>query len=143
MLLNVSVRRRWVPDLLGNETKSADQQIVTEYDKPNAIQRNAWQRRLAVSKKDGSIHHYTETDVRAILEGSNVSVVNLAIKTGERKDEHGKAVDIVEQITTGDALAAARSDYCYILATMLAQKIMEVEISNELLKNSEPDSGHA
>lgn len=141
MLINVSVRRRWVPDLLGNDKQPANQQVVIEYDKPNAISRNAWQRRVATAKPDGSTHLYTDTDIRAILEGSNVSIVNLAVKTGERQDENGKTVDIVTQVTTGGALASTRSDYCYLLATQLAQKIMEVEISQELLKNSEPDSG--
>ncbi|NBK24819.1 MAG: hypothetical protein EOM68_22685 [Spirochaetia bacterium] len=143
MLINVSVRRRWVPDLLGNDTQPADQQIIVEYDKPNAISRNAWQRRVVTAKPDGSTHHYTDTDVRAILEGSNVSIVNLAVKTGERKDENGKTVDIISQIANGSTLANTRSDYCYLLATQLAQKIMELEIHKELLKNSEPDSGPA
>ncbi|MFA6935505.1 MAG: hypothetical protein WCR70_09560 [Sphaerochaetaceae bacterium] len=121
----------------------SDRQIIVEYDKPNAINRNAWQRRVATTKQDGSMHVYTDTDVRAILTGSNVSIINLSVKTGERKDENGKSVDIVSQITTGEALATTRSDYCYMLATQLAQKIMEIEISSELLKNSEPDSGPA
>ena len=47
MLINVSVRRRWVPDLLGNDKQPANQQIIVEYDKPNAISRNACQRRVA------------------------------------------------------------------------------------------------
>jgi hypothetical protein len=143
MLLNVSIRRRWIPDLLGNDKLPSDRQIIVEYDKPNAINRNAWQRRVATTKQDGSMHVYTDTDVRAILTGSNVSIINLSVKTGERKDENGKSVDIVSQITTGEALATTRSDYCYMLATQLAQKIMEIEISSELLKNSEPDSGPA
>lgn len=143
MLLNVSIRRRWIPDLLGNDKLPSDRQIIVEYDKPNAINRNAWQRRVATTKQDGSMHVYTDTDVRAILTGSNVSIVNLSVKTGERKDENGKSVDIVSQITTGEALATTRSDYCYMLATQLAQKIIEIKISSELLKNSEPDSGPA
>ncbi len=143
MLLNVSTRRTWIPDLLNNNEAAADQQIRVEYDKPNAVSRNAWQRRVATYKEDGSTHAYTETDVRGILAGSNVTIHNLTIKTGTKVGQDGKEMDVLKQITTGEQLAEVRSDYCFLLATQLAQKIMEVEVGSELLKNSAPDSGPA
>lgn len=141
MLLNVSTRRTWIPDLLNNNEAVADQQIRIDYDKPNAVNRNAWQRRVATYRGDGSTHAYTETDVRGILSGSNVVIHNLTIRVGTRTDQNGKEVDDLRQVTTGEQLAETRSDYCFLLAAQLAQRIMEVEVSSELLKNSEPDSG--
>lgn len=135
MLISVSRRRRWVPDLLGNSELPADQQLVIEYDKPNAVQRNSWQRRVATYKADDSVHVYTDTDVKAILEGANVSIVNLTVNMGTKKSADGKDVDDVRQITTGSELATTPSDLCFLIATQLAQKIMEVEVTQELLKN--------
>lgn len=143
MLLNVSTRRTWIPELLNNDKAAPDQQIRCDYDKPNAVNRNAWQRRVATPKPDGSVHMYTETDINAILSGSNVVIHGLTIKTGTKQDSSGKEVDVLEQVTTGEQLASVRSDFCFMLATQLAQKIMEVEIGSELLKNSAPDSGPA
>lgn len=135
MLLNVSPRRRWVPDILDNEAKSPDQQIVIEYDKPNAIQRNVWQKRIAKSNPDGTAHVYVDTDVHAILKGSNVSIINLAIKTGTKTGPDGKEADDIRQVTSGEDLASIQSDFCFLLATQLSQKIMDLEITKELLKN--------
>jgi hypothetical protein len=142
MLLNLKIRRTWIPDILGNDKLPSDEKIIVEYDKPNAVDRGNWQRRIASTKADGTRQAYVDTNVRAILSESNVSIQSLRIKTGD-KIVDGKPVDIIEDINTGTKLADAHSDFCWLLATQLATKIMEVEISEELLKNSEPDSGPA
>lgn len=142
MLLNVSRRRTWVPDLLGNDKLPSSEQIIIEYDKPNTVDRNKWQRRIAKRKDDGSTQVYTETDVRAILCGSNVKIRGLQAKTGTNKVK-GKEVDTIVSIATGEDLAMIQSDFCHLLATQLSQKIIELEIGEELIKNSEPDSGPA
>lgn len=142
MLLNVSRRRTWIPDLLGNDKLPSSEQVVIEYDKPNTVDRNAWQRRVASRKSDGTVHSYSETDVRAVLSGSKIKIQGLRIKTGT-KEVDGKAVDAILSITNGEELAMIQSDYCHLLATQLAQKILDLEVGEELIKNSEPDSGPA
>jgi hypothetical protein len=142
MLLNLKIRRTWIPDILGNDKLPSDEKIIVEYDKPNAVDRGNWQRRIASTKSDGTRQAYVDTNTRAILSESNVSIQSLRIKTGE-KIVDGKPVDIIEDINTGAKLADAHSDFCWLLATQLATKIMEVEISEELLKNSDADSGPA
>ncbi len=142
MLLNVSRRRTWIPDLLGNDKLPSSEQIIVEYDKPNTVDRNAWQRRIASRKSDGTIHSYSEVDVRAILSGSNIKIQGLRIKTGT-KEVKGKTIDSIISITTGDELAMIESDFCHLLATQLSQKILDLEVGGEMIKNSEPDSGPA
>ncbi len=142
MLLNVSRRRTWVPDLLGNDKLPSSEQIIIEYDKPNTVDRNSWQKRVAFRKSDETTHVYTEIDVRAILSGSKVTINNLRVKTGS-KEVGGKAVDTIVNVATGEDLAMIQSDFCHLLATQLAQKIIDLEVGEELIKNSEPDSGPA
>lgn len=142
MLLNVSRRRTWVPELLGNDKLPSSEQVIIEYDKPNTVDRNAWQRYVATRKSDGTTHSYSETDVRAVLSGSNVKIQGLRIRTGT-KEADGKTIDSITTITNGNDLALIQSDYCHLLATQLAQKILDLEVSEELIKNSDADSGPA
>ena len=142
MLLNINVRRTWIPPLLDNERKTADEQIIIEYDKPTATDRSAWQHQVAKRDK-GTVVTYLDTDIRAILRGSNVLIHHLRIKTGGKVGSEGKVVDEIVNVTSGEQLSEIRSDYCWLLATQTANKIMELEVSEELVKNSAPDSGPA
>jgi hypothetical protein len=81
-------------------------------------------------------------DVRAILSGSNIKIQGLRIKTGT-KEVKGKTIDSIISITNGDELAMIESDFCHLLATQLSQKILDLEVGEEMIKNSEPDSGPA
>lgn len=132
MLLNVQTRRTWTPDILDNEKQPEGQRIEVEYRRPPAYARNNWERRIARRTGEGRIEAFVDTDVREIVRSSDVRIRNLAVSV-----DGGPPAEIV----TGEQLVETRSDYCWLLATRLADEIIRPEISGEVVKNSAPDSG--
>ena len=126
MLLNIQTRRTWTPDILDNKKQPEGERIEIEYQKPPAYARNNWERRIARRTVEGKIEAFVDTDVREIVRSSDVKIRNLTVGV-----DGGDPV----AVTTGEQLVDMRSDYCWLLATQLANEIIKPEISKEVVKN--------
>lgn len=133
MLLNLQTKRTWIPEILDNDKQPEGDRIEISYIKPPAYARNAWERRIARRNAEGKPETYVELDVAAVIKGSDVKIRHLQV-----------IIDGAEKptsIETGDQLVDVRSDFCWLLATSLANEIVKPEIQGELIKNSASDSG--
>lgn len=128
MLINLTRKRTWVPDFLGNDQAPPETQFTVHYTKPNALQREAFQR-VVVDPKTGGRH--TEYDVQAIMTECGVTLETFYVAEGDKQRE----------VKTGLELSKLPDDYCALLTNRTIIKIMSIDISEETLKNSAGASG--
>ncbi|AEC02032.1 hypothetical protein [Parasphaerochaeta coccoides] len=125
MKINLTRRRTWSPDFLGNEQKPEAEQIKVEFTKPNANQRETMQRVINARTPEGRLAAYTETDIALVMRECGVRISGLTVV------EDGKEV----LVTTGEELCRLPDDYCMLLAKKIALKILELDLDEAVLKN--------
>lgn len=126
MKIRVSRTRTFSPEILGNKLLPAEEQMEVTFTKPNAVQKKEWEKRIYTPSLEGNIGFHTEHDVRAIILGSEVKIINFDIE-----NEKGEVISIKD----GETLLKQRSDVCNLLVNQIVREIMTPDITEEMIKN--------
>lgn len=121
MIISIEPKQTWTPSFSENLALPETERIVITYNKPLAYKRSEWQKTVGFKHGD-NIDTYIDTDRRAIILDSNVSIKNLEI------EENGK----VKTITTGEELLNCRSDIAALLVTQICNQIVQFDLAAEL-----------
>jgi hypothetical protein len=129
MRITLQTHRTYIPAINGNRDLPPGERITVTYRQPNAIERREYKASKVAPGSDGKGEVSVQLDIEKILGNQDVGIEHLEVETSE-----GKSSKVVP-ITKGYDLARNPSKFCTKLAEEVATEIMDLDFSDELLKN--------